>query len=259
MRPVTIVLLGGLRALARRPGPGPLHVPVSHPRSLKDAVESLGIPHTEIASVEVDATARGLDHRLRGGETVRVHDVLAPPSSTPGVAPGPPRPVRVVADVHLGTLARRLRVLGVDTWWRNDADDAELATLAADEGRVLLSRDRGLLMRRRVRHGALVRTQDPDEQLAEVVARLGLGDQLAPGTRCPRCNGPVRTVAATEVAGRLEPGTRAAGHTHVGECVDCGQLYWPGAHAAAIAAIAAAARQAERDDAAGSDSAPSAP
>ncbi len=157
--------------------------------------------------------------------------------------------------MHLGTLARRLRVLGIDTWWRNDADDAELAAVAEAEDRVLVSRDRGLLMRRQVRHGALVRSQDPDEQLAEVVARLGLAPQLAPGTRCPRCNGPVRTVPVENVTDRLEPGTRAAGHRTVGECTACGQLYWHGAHTDALAAIESTARQAVRDDTGGSDSA----
>lgn len=238
MEPVVVVLHGALRSLARRPGTGPLSVPLQHPRSAKDAIESLGIPHTEVGAVVVDQHPRGLDHRLEGGERVRVHDVVDPlPPGTRRLAPAPPTPVRLVADVHLGTLARRLRVLGLDTRWRNDADDDALAAVAIAEGRVLLTRDRGLLMRRAVVHGALVRADDPDRQLTEVVERLDLAAHAAPGTRCPRCNGAVSAVPRDQVVDELEPGTRAAGYEAFGRCRDCRQLYWAGAHADALAAI----------------------
>lgn len=238
-------LHGDLRALVRRHGrDGVVAVPVAQRRSVKDAVESVGVPHTEVGAVTVDGDEVGWGHRLDAGADVHAHPVGGVPAGLTGrVRPAPPpRPVRVVADVHLGTLARRLRVLGVDTRWRNDAADGQLAATAAAEDRVLLTRDRGLLMRRQVVHGVLLRSDDPDEQLAEVVDRLGLAGGVAPGTRCPRCNGALERVPATAVADRLEPGTRAAGHTHVGRCRDCARLYWAGAHAAAIAAIVDAAR-----------------
>lgn len=238
-------LHGDLRNLARRRARhGVAAVPVAQRRAVKDAVESLGVPHTEVGAVAVDDVEVDWSRRLDPGAHVDVHPVTEPvPAGLTGrVRPAPPPgPLRVVADVHLGTLARRLRVLGVDTRWRNDADDAELADVAASEGRVLLSRDRGLLMRRRVVHGALVRADDPDQQVVEVVDRLGLEGRTAPGTRCPRCNGVVEQVPATSVWHRLEPGTRAAGHTQVGRCRSCDQLYWAGAHADAIAAIVDAA------------------
>lgn len=229
-----------LAAVAHRRARGAeVAVPVPTSRSVKDAVESVGVPHTEVGAVVVDEVEVGWDARLVGGEEVQVHPVDAVPSTLRGaVRPAPPpRPVRVVADVHLGTLARRLRVLGIDTWWRNDADDEVLAGVAVDQGRVLLTRDRGLLMRRAIVHGVLVRDDDPDHQVAQVVDRLDLADVIAPGSRCPRCNGEVVTVDAAAVAHRLEPGTRAAGHRRVGRCRACGQLYWPGAHADAIATI----------------------
>lgn len=238
-------LHGDLRELVRRRGRGgTVAVPVTQRRTVKDAVESVGVPHTEVGAVTVDGDEVGWDHRLDAGADVQVHPVAPelPPGLLGRVRPAPPpRPVRVVADVHLGSLARRLRVLGVDTRWRNDAEDGPLAATAEAEGRVLLTRDRGLLMRRQVVHGVLVRSDDPDEQLAEVVARLGLAGRLAPGTRCPRCNGVLERVAAATVEDRLEPGTRAAGHEELGRCRSCGRLYWAGAHAAAIAAIVDAA------------------
>jgi uncharacterized protein with PIN domain len=241
-------LHGDLAELARRRDGPVVAVPVAHPRSVKDAVESVGVPHTEVGAVRVGGAEVDWTARLVGGEQVAVHPVGRAPSDLAGRVrpPAPPDPVRVVADVHLGTLARRLRVLGVDTWWRNDVDDAALADVAVDEGRVLLTRDRGLLMRRAVEHGVLVRDDDPDAQLVQVVDRLGLQGRTRPGRRCPRCNGRVVPVARSEVVERLEPGTRAAGYRRFGRCRDCAQLYWAGAHADAIRAITDRARPAVR-------------
>lgn len=233
-----------LASLVRRTGGGlPVAVPVPSPRSVKDAVESVGIPHTEVGAVVVDGVEVGWGARLAGGEHVVLHTVGRVPSPLAGlVAPAPPvRPVRFVADVHLGTLARRLRVLGFDTAWRNDTDDRELVDRSEADRRVLLTRDRGLLMRRRVVHGALVRADAPDEQLEQVVARFDLAGQVEPGSRCPRCNDVVVAVTRDEVVDELEPGTRAAGYERFGRCRRCRQLYWAGAHADALAAIVTSA------------------
>lgn len=213
-------------------------------RSVKDVVESLGVPHTEVGAVVVDGEEVAWDHLLGGGEAVFAHGIGEVPPTLAGLVRPPPlpRPVRTVADVHLGALARRLRIVGVDTRWRADAEDAWLAATAAEDGRVLLTRDRGLLMRRAVVHGVLVRSDDPNEQLVQVLDRLAIDGAPAPGTVCPRCNGPVEQVDAAAVRDRLEPGTRAAGHDVVGRCRACGRLYWPGAHATAVDAIVARAR-----------------
>lgn len=240
MTTVRLHLHGDLRDLVRRRGrEGVVDVPVRAPRSVKDAVESVGVPHTEVGAVVVDGAPVDWRARLGGRETVAVHPVGATPPGTAALVapPPPPWPLRFVADVHLGTLARRLRVLGVDTAWRNDADDDELVACMLDEDRVLLTRDRKLLMRRVVVHGALIRHDDPDEQLMEVADRYPLARQAAPGTRCPRCNGRVDRVGRDEVEAELEPGTRAAGYDSFGRCRRCGRLYWSGAHADAIEAI----------------------
>lgn len=209
------------------------------PRSVKDAVESTGIPHTEVGLVVVDGRSVDWAEQLTGGEVVQAWPVTpAPAQPTSRVRPPrPPEPVRFVADVHLGTLARRLRLLGLDTWWSNDADDPLLASLSVEQGRVLLTRDRHLLMRRIVVHGALVRHDDPPRQLDQVVARYGLAGHLAPRSRCVRCNGRLERVPVEAVADRLEPGTRAAGHDSFGRCRDCAQLYWPGAHDDGLTAV----------------------
>jgi len=153
-----------------------------------------------------------------------------------------PRPVAVPAggfllDVGLGTLARRLRLLGLDAAWSNDAEDPALVEQATAEDRVLLTQDRGLLMRRALPHGALVRGSRPDEQLTDVLDRFVTSP--APLTRCTACNGELVPVPKASVAHRLEPGTRRTVEDF-SRCTRCGRVYWRGAHAARIDAMLAA-------------------
>lgn len=208
------------------------------PRSVKDAVESVGVPHTEIGLLRVDGTSVGLAARVVPGVVVDVHPDPVRPFPVDGVRlrPPPPSPLRFVADVHLGTLARRLRTLGLDTRWRNDADDVALARVAVDERRVLLTRDRGLLMRRVVVHGHLPRHDDPDEQLAALAARFDLAADARPLARCIRCNGTVRPVAKGQVADLLPPATRREHHRFT-RCDTCAQVYWPGTHLDGLRAV----------------------
>jgi uncharacterized protein len=230
--PVALRLYAELAELA-----GARHhlVPVPSPRSVKDLVESVGVPHVEVALLLCDGVPVRFDHRVAGGE----HLSALPPlqhlghDGAPLAGPADPEVPRFVCDVHLGTLARRLRLLGLDVLYDRASDDEELARLAAADGgggaRILLTRDRGLLKRRAVRHGYLPRSDDPDEQALEVVRRFRLGPHLAPSTRCVRCNGTLEPVRRDDVWDELPPRTRAAIDRYA-RCTSCAQLYWPGSH-----------------------------
>jgi len=220
--------------LAELAGEIEVAVPIGAPRSVKDAVESCGVPHPEIGLLLVDSQPVGFEHRLCGGERVAVF----PPfrgielSGVTTVEPPPVAP-RFVLDVHLGTLTRRLRLLGLDCWYRTDVDDHQLAEVAVAEERILLTRDRGLLMRRVIRHGYCPRSDDPDQQTLEVVRRFCLNEQLAPWTRCVPCNGLLRRVSRDEVLELLPPRTRTEFDVF-SRCESCGQVYWPGSHVDAM-------------------------
>lgn len=216
-----------------------IRVPVPGPRSVKDAVEAAGIPHPEVDAVVVDGEVVGLSHVLRGGERVDVHPPLPGRSPRGGTRGDPGRsaaPHRFVCDVHLGRLARRLRLLGLDTWYRTDADDAELARVAVDDHRTLLTRDRGLMMRRVVVHAYCPRSDHPDEQTVEVIRRYRLQDRLQPMTRCTRCNGGLEPVDKASVLDEIPPRTRVE-HDRFSRCAECGQVYWPGSHVGHIGAF----------------------
>jgi uncharacterized protein with PIN domain len=145
---------------------------------------------------------------------------------------------RFLLDVHLGTLARRMRLLGLDVAYRNDADDDELVAEAVAQRRVLLTRDRGLLRRRALPAGAFVRGSRPDEQLADVLDRFA--PAVAPWSRCPACNGRLARVRLDEVRELLPPGTRRS-YTEFSRCGSCAHLYWRGAHAGHLTAVVSAA------------------
>jgi uncharacterized protein with PIN domain len=140
--------------------------------------------------------------------------------------------------VHLGALARRLRLVGLDTEYRNDADDPTLVGQANQARRVLLTQDRGLLHRRALWLGAYVRGARPDEQLHDVLDRFA--PPLAPWTRCPACNGPLAPAAKSAVTPLLQPGTQRT-YQAFSQCAGCGRVYWRGAHSRRLDGIIEAA------------------
>lgn len=203
--------------------------------SLGHVVESLGVPLTEVGTLLADGVAVEPSYRPRPGDTIDVGPV--------------PRPQRVagrfVLDVHLGTLARYLRLLGVDTAYRNDSSDDELIAQSRREDRVLLTQDRGLLRRRALRAGAYVHGAQPFEQLTDVLERFA--PPLRPWSRCTSCNGELGDVPQQEVQEELREGTRR-NYRVFARCRSCHRVYWRGAHARRIEAIIDAAYRAHPGD-----------
>jgi uncharacterized protein with PIN domain len=206
--------------------------------SIKDAIEAQGVPHTEVDLVLVNGGSVDFQHLLRDGDRVSVYPVFEGLDITPAVRlrPRPLRISRFVLDGHLGKLARWLRLLGFDTLYHNDAEDADIIHTALREGRIILTRDLGLLRVRDVTHGYWVRSSDPAEQLREVVARLELGTQVRPFTRCMICNGLIQPAAKEQVWEWLAPRTRAH-YDEFHTCVGCGRIYWKGRHYEALRAV----------------------
>jgi uncharacterized protein with PIN domain len=208
---------------ARRHGPST--VATDGVSSLGHVVESLGVPLTEVGALLVDGRRAEAGHVPVNGESVQVKAVQRP-QRVEGA------PLRFLLDVHLGTLARRLRLLGVDTAYESaDIGDPALAARSAAERRVLLSRDRGLLRRRELWAGAYVYSDRTDEQVRDVLTRFA--PELRPWTRCTACNGLLRTASKDEVADALRDGTQRT-YDVFAQCTACGQVYWRGAHHARL-------------------------
>jgi uncharacterized protein len=206
-------------------------VEVDRARSVKDAIESAGVPHTEVDLVIVDGASVGFGHLLRGGERVAVYPMFESLDVAPLVRlrPRPLRDPRFVADTHLGKLARHLRMAGFDTLYGNDWDDDRIVALSLAERRTILTRDLGMLRRREVERGYFVRALESEAQLAEVVAALQLEGLLAPFTRCRECNAPLEDADAGAVSARIPPKVRDL-YDRFRRCPSCARVYWEGTH-----------------------------
>lgn len=199
--------------------------------SVKDIIESLGIPHTEIEIIVANGVSVDFSYIVAAGDHISVYPVFESLDIQPllRLRESPLREPRFVLDCHLGRLARYLRQFGFDTLYRNDYDDAELAQISADEHRILLTRDRNLLKRSIISHGYFVRATDPRLQLDELIQRFQLQALLQPFGRCTRCNGSVEAVDKPDIEHLLETKTRRY-YQHFWRCRGCGQLYWEGSH-----------------------------
>jgi uncharacterized protein len=216
--------------------------------SVKDVIESVGIPHPEIELVLANGAAVSFEYAVRDADRIAVFPRFAT-IDIGALACLRPRPgaIRFVLDVHLGRLARHLRLMGLDTAYRADAADDALAAQASRDDRVLLTRDVGLLKRRVVVHGYFVRETHPHRQLVEVLRRFG-PLPLAPFSRCLRCNGALRVASKSAVEATLPPRTREHYHDFT-QCPDCRRVYWKGSHfERLVAAVNAALHEAQQTE-----------
>lgn len=208
---------------------------VAGTRSVKDAIEAIGVPHTEVDLILVDGVSVGFERLLHGGERVAVYPVFELLDVAPlqHLRPQPLREPRFVLDVHLGKLARHLRMAGFDCLYRNDYRDSELVNAALAEHRIILTRDRGLLKQRLVTHGYFVRETNSEAQFREVVRALQLEARLRPFTRCRECNTELRDAPRAEVLETLPEKVRGI-YTRFQRCAGCGRTYWEGTHYARL-------------------------
>ncbi|MDH3388919.1 MAG: Mut7-C ubiquitin/RNAse domain-containing protein [Gammaproteobacteria bacterium] len=201
--------------------------------AIKDPIETLGVPHSEVDLVLVNGESVGFDYRLKNKDRVAVYPVFESLDISPlqHLRARPLRETRFVVDVNLGKLARRLRMVGFDTVYDNGLADSEIVEISMRDRRIILTRDRRLLFRKAVTHGFWVRSDDPDTQLREVVRRCDLARQLQPLRRCLDCNGEIESVELAQVWSSLEPLTRRY-YDEFYRCSNCYKVYWEGSHVA---------------------------
>jgi uncharacterized protein with PIN domain len=199
--------------------------------SVKDLIESLGVPHTEVEIILANGRSVDFSYIVMDEDELSVYPMFESIDVTPllKLRDSPLRKTRFVLDCHLGRLARYLRQLGLDSLYRNDYTDDQLAQTSAEQNRILLTRDRNLLKRSIVTHGYFIREFDPRKQLDEVIQRFDLKAQIIPFGRCTLCNGIVEQVDKQRIVDQLEPKTRKYFDTFW-QCSSCGQIYWEGSH-----------------------------
>jgi uncharacterized protein len=201
------------------------------PGTVKDLIESFGVPHTEVELIVVNGQSVPFSHLIEDGDRIAVYPMFESFDIAPElkVRRQTLREPRFVLDVHLGRLAAHLRMLGFDAVYRNCLSDPELVEISCEQQRILLTRDRGLLKHSAVTHGYLLRQTDSRAQLAEIVNRFDLARSLRPFTRCMACNGMLAEVPKEQILS-LVPPRAAASFVEFRQCTACGKVYWKGSH-----------------------------
>lgn len=205
-----------------------IHI-TGHP-SVKDVAESAGIPHVEIGSVSENGNFIGFDTAVKDGDRFR----LIPADWKNRVLSGnlqPPWPdgFRFVLDVHLGRLAREMRLLGLDVKYRNDYSDNDIVDITYREQRFVLTRDLGLLKHGSVSYGHWMRHIETGSQIGELLAAFDLDSQIYPFSRCLTCNSILAPVEKKTVSKLLPPRVKK-NYRNFRQCPGCGKIYWKGSH-----------------------------
>ena len=221
---------GNLNAfLGSKAGDAVIERALAEKTSIKDIIESCGVPHPEVDLILVEGQAVSFDHTVANDVKIEVFPVQNRGTVRTGKRLQTIGISRFVADGHLGRLTRNLRLLGFDVAYSQNADDRQLLEMMANENRALLTRDRRLLMNAIVQHGYCPRSQNADEQTIEVVRRFNLLGLIAPFTRCVRCNAPLEEAAKADIIDKLEPLTKIY-YNQFRRCPGCKQIYWSGSH-----------------------------
>jgi hypothetical protein len=198
--------------------------------SIKDAVEAIGVPHTEVDAIKVNQSYVDFSYTLHNNDHAEVFPLINIATlRSNALTPRLVYPLRFVADVHAGKLAKALRMLGFDTVYNNRYADEQLADIAEKEDRIVLTRDVGLLKYKKIKWGYWLRSQKTDEQLQEVVNRCDLAIMINPSVRCIECNGSIEPVEKEKILQKIPPKT-AQFFDEFYQCKCCEKVYWKGSH-----------------------------
>jgi uncharacterized protein with PIN domain len=199
--------------------------------SVKDAIEAMGVPHVEVDLILVNSLPVDFSYKLKNADSVSVYPVFESLdiASVTHLREKPLRDMKFVADVHLGKLARYLRLCGFDTYYSKDSNDRNIINISLSDKRVILTRDKEMLKNKRVTHGFWIRSVYPDEQLKDVLLHFDLKKKTTLFTRCMECNGLLEDVAKKDILNRLLPKTRQY-YRKFKKCRQCDRIYWNGSH-----------------------------
>lgn len=199
--------------------------------SVKDLIESLGVPHTEVDLILVNGKSVSFKYLIKDGDDISVYPVFESMDITDvqHLRPKPLRKPKFICDVHLGKLARNMRMLGLNVAYANNLSDEQMVKISLLEKRTILTRDLGVLKRTEVTHGNFVREQEPEKQLYEIIKRFDLKNQLKPFSLCLECGAKLSRISKKEIINLLPENVKKNQDNFL-YCTDCKKIYWAGSH-----------------------------
>ncbi len=199
--------------------------------SIKDFIESLGVPHTEIDLILVNGSSVNFNYILKEGDDISVYPEFESMdiADLQRLRPEPLRQPKFILDVHLGKLAKFMRILGYDTLYEMDYEDDQIVEISLEQKRTILTRDLGILKRGVVTHGYFVRNTEPEKQIVEILNRFQLENRIEMFSRCLECNSEIREIEKSKIVERIPP--KVANHyDQFYYCDKCDKIYWKGSH-----------------------------
>ena len=140
---------------------------------------------------------------------------------------------RFIVDNNVGKLAKWLRLMGYDTLRFDGSDDSRMIHIALHQGRVILTRDTEIMKRRVITTGRLkailVTSEEPEQQIRQVIESLKFDCQFRPFTLCLECNQPLIERGKEEVKNQVPPYVFQTQSEFV-QCPACHRIYWKGTH-----------------------------
>jgi uncharacterized protein with PIN domain len=199
--------------------------------AVKDIIESQGAPHTEIDMILANGKSVRFNYKLKEGDDISVYPEFESfdISKIQKLRPKPLRHPKFVLDVHLGTLAKYMRMLGFDVKYRNDFSDGEIIEISLNEKRAILTRDLGILKQGKVTRGYWVRSVKAAGQVREIIGRFDLSGSIKEFSRCIRCNTLLKPIDKEKVIQKLPSKVKACREEFY-YCRECNKIYWKGSH-----------------------------
>ena len=200
-------------------------------RSVKDMIEALGVPHTEIDLILVNGKSVDFAYVLQGGNRISVYPVFETLNieNVTRLRKVPLRKTKFMADIHLGDIVKYMRALGFDVYFNPSLSSRKLIEISKRENRVILTKSRKLLKFKEVTHAIFIRPGTTAEQIKRILDCLDIKDSIKPFSRCLRCNNIVKNISKDSIEDRIPPKTKALCDQYT-YCKFCDKIYWKGTH-----------------------------
>ena len=208
-----------------------IEYPLTRRASVKDIIESFGVPHTETGCILFNNTPVDFSFIPASCGTLQVDAIPTPfklrqPSL---LRPEPADNIKFIADVNVIKLGKLLILLGFDVVFSPSWSDGKIADMADKTGRIVLTRDTGLLKRSKIVFARRIRADLPYDQLVETILFFGLTPFISFFSRCTKCNKKLKPVSKREVLDLLEPKTKLYFNSFF-QCPECKKVFWQGSH-----------------------------
>jgi uncharacterized protein with PIN domain len=199
--------------------------------SVKDMIEGLGVPHTEVDLILVNGVSVDFGYILQDRDRVSVYPVFEclDIRNVTHLREIPLRETRFIADVNIGDFVRCMRALGLDVYCDSTLSAGDIIRISIEEKRTILTKSRNLLKHRDVARGIYLRPGTTVQQIRRIIDFLSLRGIVVPFSRCLVCNSPLVKVTKESAWERIPPKARTF-YDDYSSCSACGRIYWQGSH-----------------------------